>query len=81
MKNDGTTASGWTSLPSPFYYVDKTDNGFIVRGGGFGHGVGMSQNGANILAGEGHNYKYILRHYYSYIDLTSIYDVEEDEEE
>lgn len=81
MKNDGTTASGWTSLPSPFYYVDKTDDGFIVRGGGFGHGVGMSQNGANILAGEGHNYKYILRHYYSYIDLTSIYDVEEDEEE
>ena len=81
MRNDGTTASGWTSLPSPFYYVDKTDDGFIVRGGGFGHGVGMSQNGANILAGEGHNYKYILRHYYSYIDLTSIYDVEEDEEE
>lgn len=81
MKNDGTTASGWTSLPSPFYYVDKTDSGFVIRGGGFGHGVGMSQNGANILADEGHNYKYILRHYYSYIDLTSIYDVEENEEE
>lgn len=81
VRQDDTTATGWTSLPSPFYYVDKTENGYIIYGGGFGHGVGMSQNGANILAGEGHNYKYILRHYYSYIDFMSIYDVEEDGEE
>jgi len=31
---------------------------------GYGHGVGMSQNGANFYAKEGWNYKQILEHYY-----------------
>lgn len=79
IRQDGSTVTGWTSLPSPFYYIDSTDEGYVIHGGGFGHGSGMSQNGANILAEEGYNYKYILRHYYSYIDLTSIYEVEDEE--
>ncbi len=78
IRQDGSTVTGWTSLPSPFYYIESTDGGFVIYGGGFGHGSGMSQNGANILAEEGYNYKYILRHYYSYIDLISIYEVEDE---
>jgi stage II sporulation protein D len=37
---------------------------FFIRGGGFGHGVGMSQYGAYGYALHGKNYKWILAHYY-----------------
>ena len=82
VRQDGKAITGWTSLPSPFYYVEKTSEGFIIHGGGFGHGAGMSLNGANILAESGQNYKYILRHYYSYIDFSDIYifETKDDEE-
>ena len=81
VRQDGKAITGWTSLPSPFYYVEKTSEGFIIHGGGFGHGAGMSLNGANILAESGQNYKYILRHYYSYIDFSDIYVFETKDEE
>ena len=37
---------------------------FIIRGGGNGHGVGMSQYGAYGYALHGKSYKFILAHYY-----------------
>jgi stage II sporulation protein D len=37
---------------------------WVVRGGGFGHGVGMSQYGAYGYAVHGKGYRFILRHYY-----------------
>lgn len=76
IRQDGSSVTGWTSLPSPYYYIDNNDNGFTIYGGGFGHGVGMSQSGAIILANQGQNYQFILRHYYSYVDFSSIYVVE-----
>ncbi|MDS1029700.1 stage II sporulation protein D [Bacillota bacterium LX-D] len=39
---------------------------------GYGHGVGMSQYGANGLAKQGKNYKQILQHYYKGIELRKI---------
>ncbi|GAA0690689.1 MULTISPECIES: stage II sporulation protein D [Clostridium] len=39
---------------------------------GYGHGVGMSQWGANVMAKEGKNYKDILTHYYSGVDIVKI---------
>ncbi len=80
-RNDGSVVAGWTSLPSTFYYVEKTDDGFTIHGGGFGHGSGLSQNGANVLAQMGYNYKYIIRYYFSYVDLEMIYDVSDAGEE
>ncbi|MDO5126800.1 MAG: SpoIID/LytB domain-containing protein [Eubacteriales bacterium] len=77
VRADGQIITGWTSLPSPFYYVEETNDGFVIHGGGFGHGVGMSQMGANVLAEAGYNYRYILRHYYSGIDFTTIYSAED----
>src|SRR5689334_17096685 len=38
---------------------------FIVRGAGFGHGVGMSQYGAYGYALHGKDYRFILAHYYT----------------
>src|SRR3982750_3097349 len=38
---------------------------FVIRGAGFGHGVGMSQYGADGYAQHGKDYRYILAHYYT----------------
>src|SRR4030095_16925602 len=38
---------------------------WVVRGHGFGHGVGMSQYGAYGYAKHGKDYRFILGHYYS----------------
>ena len=70
VRQDGSTVTGWTSLPSPYYYVEKTD----------GHGAGMSIYGAGVLGRQGKSYKYILRHYFSYVDFTSIYTMDDGEE-
>lgn len=80
VRQDGSTITGWTSLPSPYYYVEKTAEGFIVHGGGFGHGAGMSIYGAGVLGRQGKSYKYILRHYFSYVDFASIYTMDDGEE-
>ena len=42
----------------------------IIRGAGFGHGIGMSQYGAYGYAKHGYDYKQILAHYYQGTDLS-----------
>ncbi len=62
-----------TSLPSSLFYVEKRGNKFIIKGRGFGHGVGMCQIGAMGMADKGYDYKKILEHYYSHVKLEKIY--------
>ena len=45
---------------------------FKFNGTGYGHGVGMSQWGANEMAKQGYDYRDILSHYYKDIDLIDI---------
>jgi hypothetical protein len=52
------------TLPSSRFTVEKTGEGFVFHGRGYGHGVGMSQYGAMGRAKEGHDYKAILGAYY-----------------
>lgn len=49
-KQDGTAVKGSRLLPSAFFKVEKDGNIFKIKGGGYGHGIGMSQNGANEMA-------------------------------
>jgi len=56
-------------LPSSFFAVDKTSDKFIIYGGGYGHGVGMSQYGAISLSKSGKNYIDILNTYYKGITI------------
>ena len=63
-KQDGTTIDSMKLLPSAFFDIEKNDDYFIINGGGYGHGIGMSQNGANELAKAGKNYKEILEFFY-----------------
>lgn len=48
-------------------------NGFVFRGRGWGHGVGMCQVGAYGLARQGFSYEQILKAYYTGIELTKLY--------
>ena len=44
----------------------------FIRGGGFGHGVGMSQYGSYGYALHGRNYRWILAHYYQQTELGTV---------
>lgn len=46
---------------------------FILTGAGWGHGVGLCQIGAAIMAAKGHNYKKILSHYYPDSNIVQYY--------
>lgn len=73
-KQDGSTVEGWLTLPSAYFYVDCT-NGFTIYGGGFGHGVGLSQNGANDMAKLGYLASDIIAHYYTAVELKDMYEL------
>lgn len=64
-KNDNTIVEKMTMLPSAFFYIDNKEDKCVIHGGGYGHGVGMSQYGANEMAKKGMNYKEILQYYYN----------------
>lgn len=46
-----------------------TDNTIFITTKGYGHGVGMSQYGANEMAKLGYNYEEILKHYYTGVEI------------
>lgn len=68
-KNDGTTVNSTSLLPSAFFTIEKENDAFVIAGGGFGHGIGMSQNGANEMAKAGKNYKEILQTFYQNVTI------------
>ena len=74
-KNDGSSYIMGDILPSAYFYIEKIydNNGekgdnlkqVIIHGAGFGHGCGMSQNGAKNLADRGLTAEQILAYYYN----------------
>ena len=59
-------------LRSTSFEFEKNSNGVIFKTKGYGHGVGMSQYGANGMARNGYSYKDILAHYYPGTILKNI---------
>ena len=57
------------NLKSASFDISYSDGYFIFTTYGWGHGVGMSQNGANYLAKLGYTYDQILKYYYTGIDV------------
>ena len=77
VRKNGSDATGGSLLPSGFFVVDPVEEngeltGFRFQGGGFGHGAGMSQNGANHMAEAGKSYEEILTFFYEGTALTNI---------
>lgn len=68
-KQDGTVVNSAKLLPSAFFTIEKRDGNYILRGGGYGHGIGMSQNGANEMAKQGKDYKQILQMFYTGVSV------------
>lgn len=60
------------SLRSTDFTISKENNIYSITTKGYGHGVGMSQYGANGMAKENYNYKEILNHYYQDIEIEKI---------
>ena len=59
-------------LRSADFDIQKNDTGIVFTTRGYGHGVGMSQYGANGMAKNGYNYEAILKHYYPGVSLKKL---------
>ena len=68
----GSTFRNMLGLRTTDFSVKYADGNIVVNVRGNGHGVGMSQYGASLLASEkGYDYKQILAHYYTDTVLTN----------
>ncbi len=68
----GTEIRKLFSLRSSTFACKYEDKEFIFTVNGYGHGVGMSQYGANYMAQQGFDYKEILNHYYTDAEIVKI---------
>ena len=59
-------------LRSADFDIEKNDENVVITTRGYGHGVGMSQYGANGMAKNGSSYRDILFHYYPGVSLKSL---------
>jgi stage II sporulation protein D len=72
-KSDGKKTGTFTLLPSGYFVIEKTDgNHYNITGGGYGHGIGMSQTAANEMAKSGMTYQEILSYFYKNTELANI---------
>lgn len=68
-------------LKSTNFTVEYKDKKVIFCVTGYGHGVGLSQVGANYYATQGYTYDKIIKHYYTGVDVTYLYKEEETNED
>ena len=59
-------------LKSAFFEIIRDNNNIIVNNKGYGHGVGMSQYGAEGMAQNGYKYDQIIKHYYTGVEIKKI---------
>ena len=62
--------NGYKSISS-YNKLNPGDKVYITTTG-WGHGVGMSQYGAQNMANDGYNYKEILSHYYTGVNFANV---------
>jgi len=75
---NGTEVTSLNLMPSGFFSIEKeTDQAgnlaaIAFHGGGHGHGVGLSQNGAHVLLQLGYTYREVLLHYYPGVEIKHL---------
>lgn len=74
---DGITFSGREireklKLRSSSFKIEKDGDTLYITTTGFGHGIGMSQYGAQGMALEGYSYQDILKHYYRDVEIAQL---------
>ena len=60
------------SLRSANFKLSIDDNNIKFEVTGYGHGVGMSQTGADTMAKQGSNYEDIIKHFYVGVEIKDI---------
>ena len=68
----GREAKSLFSLPSADFDITTAENGAVFTVRGKGHGVGMSQYGANVMASLGYGFEDIIKHYYTGVEITDV---------
>jgi SpoIID/LytB domain protein len=63
----------WSHLFSSAFVVKVEGERFIFYGAGWGHGVGLCQIGAAVMASEGFSAEKILKHYFRGVEIKKIY--------
>ncbi len=76
-RTNGEEVDTMSMLPSAYILFDEnTSDGLLssytIVGGGYGHGAGMSQNGANTMAKNGYTFDKILEFFYEGIKLEAV---------
>jgi len=79
VRQDGSEVTAATLLPSAFFVLSAGKEGekvvgYNLTGGGFGHGVGMSQNGAKNMANSGYTSDEILTFFYEGCSVQNVYE-------
>jgi len=79
LRQDGSRAACPTLLPSAFFVIEtgkEKENvvRYALTGGGYGHGVGMSQNGAKEMAKAGYSAREILLYFYEECVIENRYE-------
>jgi stage II sporulation protein D len=69
--DDLRKAIGYQRLPSVHFRIDSFGKEIQFSGMGFGHGVGLCQWGAKVMAERGLKFDEILLYYYPGVHLTS----------
>ena len=76
-RENGEAVRGSSLLPSAYIELRKglykEAEGYLVLGGGYGHGVGMSQCGADAMAKQGATCEDIMEEYYPGTEIGFIY--------
>ena len=67
----GTKFRTLLGLRSTDVELEYDNNNVKITTKGYGHGVGMSQYGANSMANKGYSYEEILKHYYTGIEIVN----------
>ena len=70
IKLAGTEARTLLGLKSTNFNIEADETNIIFRVLGYGHGVGMSQTGADSLAKQGNNYEEIIKHFYTGVEIV-----------
>ena len=71
-KFKGTEFRKLLNLRSTDFEIKKSGDNYLIKTRGYGHGVGMSQYGANEMAKKGFDYRDIISHYYQNSEMTKI---------
>jgi stage II sporulation protein D len=79
IRQDESEVKNLSLLPSAFFIIEQQEKGsklssITLSGGGYGHGVGMSQNGVKAMADAGGTYEDILSYFYEGTDIGFIYE-------